>query len=229
MAIELISQIIPKAGGSFPILEDIHLQGSLQIRATIVDRDAIPTLNRKEGMLVYVLADGQTYRLSGGLTNAFWVIDQTFNGGNGIAIANSSISIDLAAISGLQFVNGQLLLNLSPSFSLDAITGALTLAPNSISVGNIQYSNVLFEALTSTGVLDANGNTTFQLMSAPIIDPKINDGLALLVNGIDTQNFLPTVGAIPAQPGDWTFNATTLTVFGDVTGTNDKLRLRYLS
>lgn len=39
---------------------------------TIAQRDAISTLRRWEGMLVYVITDGITYELRGGTDNTFW-------------------------------------------------------------------------------------------------------------------------------------------------------------
>ena len=74
MPINLISKIKPKNNGQFPVYEDIDVQGGFQVRSTILDRDNIPTLNRKEGMLVYVVSDGYFYQLGSGLTNIDWTI-----------------------------------------------------------------------------------------------------------------------------------------------------------
>jgi len=75
MPVELIAKIEPKNSGAFPMVEDIHLEGGLQIRDDIADRNSIPTLNRKEGMLCYVVSVTTTYRLVGGITNSDWVIE----------------------------------------------------------------------------------------------------------------------------------------------------------
>jgi hypothetical protein len=75
MAVELIAKIKPKTSGGgageFPMLEDIDLEGGFQIRADITDRNTIFPLNRKEGMLVYTIADQTTWRLLGDLLT--WV------------------------------------------------------------------------------------------------------------------------------------------------------------
>jgi len=54
-----------KPGGNFPLLEDIDLLGGFRVVDTIADRDAIPELNLKTGMLVKVNEDGKTYQYMG--------------------------------------------------------------------------------------------------------------------------------------------------------------------
>ncbi len=83
MPINLISKIKPKNNGSFPIYEDVDVEGGFQVRATISARNNIPTLNRKEGMLVYVVADGYFYQLGPGLTNSDWAVSSMNNFING--------------------------------------------------------------------------------------------------------------------------------------------------
>lgn len=88
-------------------------RGGLREVATIVERDAITADRRKEGMVVYVEEDGQTYQLVGGVDNADWEIFgnaaatigsyvTTVNGvsgaielvgGNGIEVAGLTISV----------------------------------------------------------------------------------------------------------------------------------------
>jgi hypothetical protein len=58
--------------GSFPALEDVNLKGGYQTSASTVDRDAIPTSNRKPGMMVYTLATSETWILGPGITNGDW-------------------------------------------------------------------------------------------------------------------------------------------------------------
>jgi len=72
MPINVISKIKPANGGQFPVVEDVDMQGGLQVRATTADRDSIPTANRKAGMLVYVIANNTFYHLSGGIANSNW-------------------------------------------------------------------------------------------------------------------------------------------------------------
>jgi len=74
MAINLISKIKPKNAGAFPVYEDVDGYGGFQTRDSISDRNSIPSLNRKIGMLVYVRADGNYYTLSGGIADINWTV-----------------------------------------------------------------------------------------------------------------------------------------------------------
>lgn len=76
MPISLISKIKPKNSGSFPVYEDVDVEGGFQTRDSTVDRDTIPSLNRKAGMLVFTRADGYFYKLGTGLTNSDWALLQ---------------------------------------------------------------------------------------------------------------------------------------------------------
>ncbi len=75
MSIKVISKIKPKNNGQFPVVEDADIEGGLRIVDTLTDRDNIPTLSRKAGMLVKVNETGLTYTLSGGVTNVDWITD----------------------------------------------------------------------------------------------------------------------------------------------------------
>lgn len=81
MAINLISKIKPKNDGAFPVYEDVDVEGGYQVRTDLTDRDSIPALNRKEGMLVYVQEEEIYYTLTGGITNDDWVEAQMGGGG----------------------------------------------------------------------------------------------------------------------------------------------------
>ena len=54
MAIEVISEIIPKNNGKFPIVDSNNIKGGFHSVNTINDLTTIPNLNRQEGMVVYV-------------------------------------------------------------------------------------------------------------------------------------------------------------------------------
>lgn len=73
MPIDLISKIKPQNGGLFPVVEDVDVEGGFQVRVDTTDRDSIPALNRKIGMLVFVQSDSTYYTLDGGITNSNWV------------------------------------------------------------------------------------------------------------------------------------------------------------
>ena len=83
MPINLISKIKPKNDGDFPVIEDIDICGGYQVREDTTDRNTIPLLNRKEGMLVYVKDISKYYTLSGGLSDGYWV-EKNFGGSAGL-------------------------------------------------------------------------------------------------------------------------------------------------
>jgi hypothetical protein len=80
MPTDILSKIKPKNNGQFPAYDDIDAYGGYQVRTTTTDRNSIPTLNRKAGMLVYVQADGYFYQLGGGLTNSDWTVSSFGSG-----------------------------------------------------------------------------------------------------------------------------------------------------
>jgi len=82
-----ITGLFDTGGGDYPLIEDIHFLGGFRISETLADRDAIPELRRKWGMLAYVLEDGTTYQLidqsNGDLAdNTNWVEYSSGGGGN---------------------------------------------------------------------------------------------------------------------------------------------------
>jgi hypothetical protein len=84
--IQVISTIKPAGSAQFPVVSDVDIEGGYQVRASLTDRDNIPTTNRKTGMLVYVQADDKFYTLTGGTGNANWV-EKDFGGGGGGTLA----------------------------------------------------------------------------------------------------------------------------------------------
>jgi hypothetical protein len=82
MSINVIGKLKPQNNGSFPVVEDIDIQGGLQVRNNLTDRDSIPALTRKAGMLVYCRSDLTYYQLGAGLTNADWT-EAVFSAGGG--------------------------------------------------------------------------------------------------------------------------------------------------
>ncbi len=92
MSIPLISKIKPQNNGAFPIAEDVDIQGGYQVRVDVSDRNSIPALNRKEGMLVYVQGTDKYYTLSGGVSNSDWVEVTLGGGGGGTVIYDGEVS-----------------------------------------------------------------------------------------------------------------------------------------
>ena len=79
MSIEIISDLVPKNSGGFPIGDVSHIRGAYQAVADSTALNAIPALRRAEGMLVRVLSSGTDYRLMGGS----WMRDAVIASGAG--------------------------------------------------------------------------------------------------------------------------------------------------
>jgi len=58
----------------YPSHDSYYGKGGYREVVDLVDRDSIPAQRRSIGMLVYVQASDQIYKLSNGITNADWVI-----------------------------------------------------------------------------------------------------------------------------------------------------------
>lgn len=68
MPVQVASFIIPKNGAQWYLVEDRFVKGGFQTVPTSNDRDAIPSDNRKEGMLVWVQSDHSLWQLTYDLT-----------------------------------------------------------------------------------------------------------------------------------------------------------------
>ena len=73
-----------------------------QVKATTVARDAIPAVERYDGLIVYVLADSKNYQLQGGIDNADWV-DISSSGGSS---SFTGLTDTPASISTSQYLRG---------------------------------------------------------------------------------------------------------------------------
>ena len=58
MAIQVASNIIPRNGNTWPVVEDVFVKGGFRVVDDLAARDAINPLSMKQGMLVYVRAGG---------------------------------------------------------------------------------------------------------------------------------------------------------------------------
>lgn len=94
---------LPIGTSLFPTVEDIDILGGYQIVGTDIARNNIPSVNRKQGMLVYVVADSLFYQLAGDLVT--WNIanfgsDTTLSGDvTGLGSANTVTKIQGVAVS----------------------------------------------------------------------------------------------------------------------------------
>ena len=69
MAIQVISEIVQKNNQDFPVADANNLRGGFYSVQSISDRDTIPEVRRKPGMLVYVIDIQKYYRLE----NNSWI------------------------------------------------------------------------------------------------------------------------------------------------------------
>lgn len=81
MPVNVISNLVSKNGGNFPVTEDVYIKGGWQSVADNTARDAIPVERRKEGMAVYVRSSDLIYTLAANLTT--WTPLETGGGGGG--------------------------------------------------------------------------------------------------------------------------------------------------
>lgn len=77
MAIEIIDTLSQKNNGIFPLVDSNDVKGGYYQVININERDSIPNVRRKVGMLCYVENDvdgGVIYQLKGGIDNSNWEI-----------------------------------------------------------------------------------------------------------------------------------------------------------
>ena len=79
MAIEIIDILGQKNNGEFPLVDSNDIRGGFYQVDTIEERNLIPSVRRKEGMLCAVKSDN-IYQLVGGIDNSNWTV---FNSGSG--------------------------------------------------------------------------------------------------------------------------------------------------
>ena len=85
--IKLVGNITTNGIAEYPTHIDSLSKGGYMSMPTIAARDAIPTLRRKYGMLVFVQADGVIYKL------------------NAATLVNDWVAFSLVAITGVDAVN----------------------------------------------------------------------------------------------------------------------------
>ena len=79
MAVEIISELRQKNGQGFPIVDTNNIKGGFYQVDTIAERDAIPDIRKRDGMLCFVKNDPDkiyTYQWSDGN----WVKSQIGSG-----------------------------------------------------------------------------------------------------------------------------------------------------
>jgi hypothetical protein len=197
MPVELISKIEPKNSGLFPMVEDVHFEGGFQVRTDISDRDSIPTLNRKEGMLAYVVSTTTTYRLVGGITNLDWVAVSTPSGLLTLTTDDALVEGDLVVINtsgNVELGNASAINSASVIGASAGAFGASTTATINSTLGNL--IPVRFGAAPAAGL---NGSSVFLSTTDGLAttDPPSSPGEVVyfigILQGADGATTIPPV------------------------------------
>ncbi len=176
--IKLVGNITTNGVASYPTHIDSLGRGGYMSLPTIADRDAIPNLRRKYGMLVFVQADGKIYKLNAPtLTNADWVELSLGSSGSQYtdALARSATSLTVTGSSGAATYSSTTGVFNIPNYTLAGLGGSpssrtITIngtaqdlsADRSWSVGTVTNVNALTLGTTGTDITSsvANGTTT---------------------------------------------------------------------
>jgi hypothetical protein len=63
MAIQIASNLVPRSGNTWPVVEDVYVKGGYRTVANLAARDAIDPLALKLGMLVFVQSENAHFKL----------------------------------------------------------------------------------------------------------------------------------------------------------------------
>ena len=161
MAIEIIDTLGQKNNGIFPLVDSNDVKGGYYQVESIEERDSIPAVRRKVGMLCYVENDanaGIIYQLKGGLDNSNWHI---FEAGS----SSSSIECDVNK----EYVDNQLDLkaNKDEVYTIDDVDGLIAQIEidNSIHIGD--------EAPTDSSIVWVDTSEIYE--SDPVTDDILDE------------------------------------------------------
>lgn len=146
------------------LFDDNRLAGGLRSVADTTARDAIPTARRKEGMVVYSLADNRYYLLEGGVTNSDWLDlhdDARFRGG--LRVVADATARD--AIPANQLKIGMVVINVALS-TLEQLVDLVptwrticTVGTDSLSTGTVTATT---QVITPTAAIGGNAIQAFE-------------------------------------------------------------------
>lgn len=140
----------------------------------------------------------------------------SLTGGDGIDISGSVVSVDLLALSGLQFNTGQLGVLLDPASALGITGSGLT-----VSVGDglaVSANNVVVDLASDPGLEFSGGDLRALVNPAGAIE-RVTAGLGIVVDGVTIQingsNQLEVIGAGDANRLSNSFTAQVGLSIGD--------------
>ncbi len=176
--IKLVGNITTNGVASYPTHIDSLGRGGYMSLPTATERDAIPNLRRKYGMLVFVQADGKIYKLNAPtLTNTDWAELSFGSSGSQYtdALARSATSLTVTGSSGAATYSSTTGVFNIPNYTLAGLGGSpssrtITIngtaqdlsADRSWSVGTVTNVNALTLGTTGTDITSsvANGTTS---------------------------------------------------------------------
>jgi len=132
--IKLVGNITTNGVASYPTHIDSLGRGGYMSLPTATERDAIPNLRRKYGMLVFVQADGKIYKLNAPtLTNADWVELSFGSSGSQYtdALARSATSLTVTGSSGAATYSSTTGVFNIPNYTLAGLGGEPSLSTGS--------------------------------------------------------------------------------------------------
>lgn len=105
MAISLSSFLIPRNSNTFFLLEDKYLKGGLRVVDSLIERDSINPLNRKEGMIVVDKSSKKLYQLQADLESYLEVSLGGEGGGTPLGSRQTVVYITPTPLEPLGFVD----------------------------------------------------------------------------------------------------------------------------
>jgi hypothetical protein len=200
MPVNIISKIKPQNNGAFPTYDDIDGYGGYQVRENVTDRNSIPTLNRKAGMLVYLQSDGYFYQLGTGLTNGDWAVANLGSGGGG---GSSILSGD---VTGNTSANTVINIRGASVPAAGALTTGNTLRVSGVSSLTYSALNLAGGSNFVTGVLPI-GNQAAQILGGDLSGTTTLGAVVSLTGATGKVNIASTGNAIT-----WNTSTTTPTI-----------------
>ena len=216
--IKLVGNITTNGVASYPTHIDSLGRGGYMSLPTIADRDAIPNLRRKYGMLVFVQADGVIYKLNAAtLANADWVAlalgsSGTVTNVNALTLGTTGTDITSSVANG----------TISPTITLNIPTASAT-NRGALSAADFTTFNAKQSALTfSTGLTNTSNTITVNTsQNIATLSNLTGNGIVTTTGGAGTLSILSTLtvanGGTGATTKSTAFDALSpMTTSGDI-------------
>lgn len=193
--IEILSNFTRVSSANYYLVDDNDIAGGWRTVADITARNATPSSQRKLGMRVFVIADGNTYTLNGGLADGNWADVKT------LPITFSNATLTNPAINGTVTTSGLVM----PTFDMGGLnitglpstpsgpTAAVSMAYVGGILGSIVHQTEA-KAFSTSNIASLSGTATVDGIALSVGDRVLLNG-----QSIATQN-----GAWVVASGAWT-------------------------